>query len=239
MTEKEQTIADAAEAAETASKQRLQDMRDAYESAAGELKEAAEKLRSEIKNIDVQEVGDSAKTWVKENPGLAFFLAVGAGMLVGRALTKAIEPSPPPGLADRARRRANDIAETARHYAGDTANRLSQHAYETGEQVADRVRDFRDSANDRRGILGDVISRRAGDLGNVATEKAAGLMSSFSDAAERAADSMQLAARDLSKSIKKRKGTPENFLDAMSHAAKTVLGAFVFKRLSDWIRERF
>ena len=217
----------------------IEDVREAYENAAGELKEAAERLRDEIKNIDLEKVGDSAKTWVKENPSLAFFLAVGAGMLVGRALTKAFEPPPPPSLSDRVQRRAQALGGSVRHFAGDTADRLSRHAHEAGEHVADRLRDVRGAVNERRGNWSDLISHHAGDLGASASEKTSELVASFSDAAERAADSLQVAARDLSKSIKKRKKSPENFLDALAHAAKTVFGAFIFKRLSDWIRERY
>ena len=237
MATKDQSIEDAPEAA-AEEQDRLKEVREAYESAAGELKEAADRLRTEIKNIDMEKVGDSAKTWVKENPGLAFFLAVGTGMLVGRAITKALEPPPPPSLTNRARMRAQDLGESVRHFAGDTADRFSRHAYEAGEQVADRLRDAREVVHDRRGALSDIISRRAGNLSSSASDRAGELVSSFSDAAERAADSLQLAAKDLSKTLKKRRKAPENFLDALSHAAKTVFGAFIFKRLSDWIRER-
>lgn len=216
----------------------MKEVREAYQTAVNELKEATNRLRTEIQKIDMEQVGESAKDWVKENPGLALFLAIGAGMLVGRAVTKALEPPPPPRLSERARRHAYELAGTTRRMAGDTAERLSRHAHDVGEQVADRLHELRHTVHDRGEAFGERIARRAGDLGSLASEKTDHLVASFTNAAERAADSLQVAARDLSKSLKKRRKSPENFLDALTYAAKTVFGAYVFTRLSDWIRER-
>ncbi len=110
---------------------------------------------------------------------------------------------------------------------------------EAGEQVADRVRSIRGTLKERRSHLGDAFQQRADDLSAAASEKTGELIASFSEAAERAADSLQVAARDLSKSLKKRKQTQQGPFEALLYAAKTVFGAFVFKRLSDWIRERY
>ncbi len=217
----------------------LNELRDAYEQARIDLKQTTDKLRVEIQKIDMEEASEKAKTWVKDNPGLSFFLAIGAGMIVGRALTKAVEPPPPPSLMDRARSRSNYLADNARHYAEDAAGRLSAQATAAGEQLADRVRAARGSIYDHAGSLGDEFNKRASALGESATEKAGELIGTFSDAAERAADSLQVAARDLAKSVKKQKKSPQNLYETLLNSAKTVFGAFVFKRLSDWLRERY
>lgn len=228
---------------QTSSDQQTEDMldelRDAYEKARIDLKETTDKLRAEIRKIDVEEAGDKAKAWVKENPGLAFFMAVGAGMLVGRALTKAMEPPPPPSLVDRARSKSSYLADSARQFAEGAVDRLSTHAAVAGEQVADRVRNARGTVYDRAGAIGETLNKRASAVGDTASEKAEELMSSFSDAAERAADTLQVAARDLAKSVKKQKKSPQNLYEAALHTVRTVFGALVFKRLSDWLRERY
>ena len=217
----------------------LHELREAYEQARIDLKQTTEKLRSELSKIDIEEAGEKAKTWVKDNPSLAFFVAVGAGMLFGRALTKALEPPPPPTLAERARQRSSFLADSARQLAGNTADRFSSHASSAGEHLADRMRQAKGSVYDRAGSLGELINDRASGLGNTASEKAGELISSFSDAAERAADSLQVAAKDLSKTMKKQKSAPQSLYESFMHTAKTVFGAFVFKRLSDWLRERY
>ncbi len=217
----------------------LHELRDAYEQARVDLKQTTNKLRNDLAQIDFEEAGDKAKTWVKENPGLAFFVAVGAGMLFGRALTKALEPPPPPTLSERAKARSNYLVDSARQFAGDTVDRLSTHASSAGEHFADRVRTARGSVYDKAGSLGGLINERANDLGAVATEKTGELISSFSDAAERAADSLQVAARDLSKTMKRQKAAPQSLYETLVHSVKTVFGAFVFKRISDWLRERY
>ncbi len=217
----------------------LEEVRQAYERARTDLKETTDRLRTELKNIDVEQVGESAKNWVKENPGLAFFLAVGAGMLAGRAITKALEPPPPPSFRERARQSTSRWADSARHLADDTQDRLARQAMDAGAQVADRVKSVRGTLHDRTSNLTDVLQQRTNDLSSIATEKAGDLIASFSDAAERAADSLQYAARDLSKSIKKKKKTQLGLWESLAQASKTVFGAFVFKRLTDWIRERY
>ena len=217
----------------------LHELREAYEQARIDLKQTSDRLRSELNKIDLEEAGETAKTWVRENPGLAFFMAVGAGMFVGRALTKALEPPPPPSFSQRAREKSSYLSNSARQFAGDAVDRLSAQATAAGEQMADRVRTTRGSIYDRAGALGDLINQRAGDLGHVANEKTGEIISSFSDAAERAADSLQVAATDLSKTIKKQKGEASSLYDSLLQSAKTVFSAFVFKRISDWIRTRY
>ncbi|MEM8485495.1 MAG: hypothetical protein AAF564_08085 [Bacteroidota bacterium] len=233
----EQPTAEASDAQETG--EMLNELREAYEQARVDLKQTSDRLRSEINKIDLEEAGDAAKTWVKDNPGLAFLMAVGAGMVVGRALTKALEPPPPPSLSQRARQKSSYLTNSARQFAGDTVDRFSAQAAAAGEQMADRVRSTRGSIYDRAGSLGDLINQRAGDLGHVANEKTGEIISSFSDAAERAADSLQVAATDLSKTIKKQKGEASSLYESLLQSAKTVFSAFVFKRISDWIRTRY
>lgn len=242
MAKKEQQVSD--QPADNAQGQQedgelLHELREAYEQARIDLKQTTEKLRSELQKIDVEEAGEKAKTWVKENPGLAFFLAVGAGMLFGRTLTKALDPPPPPSLSERARQKSNFLANSARDFAGDAIDKLSVHASTAGEQMADRMRNVRGSLYERAENLGDDLRSRAGELGNSASHKSNELISSFSDAAERAADSLQVAARDLSKTVKLQRKKQQSLYESILHAAKTVFGAMVFKRLSDWIRERY
>ncbi len=233
----DQAGAEAAEAQETG--EMLNELREAYEQARIDLKQTSDRLRSEINKIDLEEAGEAAKTWVKDNPGLAFFMAVGAGMFVGRALTKALEPPPPPSFSQRAREKSSHLSNATRQFAGDAVDRFSAQAASAGEQMADRVRAARGSIYDRAGSLGDLINQRAGDLGHVANEKTSELISSFSDAAERAADSLQVAATDLSKSVKKQKSEASSLYESLLQSAKTVFSAFVFKRISDWIRTRY
>lgn len=222
----------------TQSDQELMDeLRDSYEKAREELRRSADKLRTEINKFDMEEAGDKARTWVKENPGLAFFMAVGAGMLVGRALTKAFE-TPPPTFSERARKQSGILAQSARKAAGDVVDRLSVHASSAGEQMADKMRVMRGSVSERAEGLGDLLHQRAGELGQTASVKTNELISSFSSAAERAADSLQEAAQGLTESVKNQK-SPAGFVEAFMQTARTVFSAFVFKRLSDWVRERF
>ncbi len=217
----------------------LNELRESYEQARIDLKQTSDRLRNELNKIDLEEAGETAKTWVRENPGLAFLMAVGAGMFVGRALTKALEPPPPPSFSRRAREKSSFLTNSARQFAGDTVDRLSAQAASAGEQMADRVRNTRGSIYDRAGSLGDLINQRAGDLGHVANAKTSEIISSFSDAAERAADSLQVAATDLSKTVKKQKGEASSLYESLLQSVKTVFSAFVFKRISDWVRTRY
>ncbi len=214
------------------------EVKEAYEKARDELKATAERLRKEIDQIDTQKIGKSVTTFIQENPGLSLFLALGAGIVAGKVIANMTKEDPPPTLSERVRANTERLAQSARHAAGEAAGRLAVEAREKGGQVGQQLHTVRDSLHARAGSIGTTLSEHAGQLSESATQRANTMISLFSDAAERAADSLHDAAKDLSKSARKYKKASTNTVGSLSQAAKTIFSAYVFKLLSDWIRKR-
>lgn len=213
-------------------------LKEAYERARDDLKATAERLKEEIEHIDAEEISKSATAWIKENPGLAFAVVVGAGIVAGKAISSLSRPTPPPTLRERMLSRTGEFSDTAKTAAAIAADKLSQQAKMQGEHLAHRLHDVKGAMGSNAQVLGQLLADQANTLGGSASEKTNQLISSFSTAAERAADSLHVAAKDLAKSAKKhKKSTPQGFFPFMQ-AAKTLVSAFIFKQLSDWVRKR-
>ena len=215
-----------------------QHLKEAYERAREDLKATAERLKTEIENIDAEEISQSATAWIKENPALAFALVVGTGIVVGKAITSLSKPEPAPTLRDRVKAGTDQFSQSAKHAASIAADRLSEQAKLQGSHIASKLHEARGSLNNNASTLGNILNDQAHHLGEVASAKTNHIITSFSDAAERAADSLHDAAKDLSKSAKKyKKSTPKGFVP-FAQATKTLISAYVLKQLSDWIRKR-
>ena len=215
-----------------------QHLKEAYERARDDLRATAERLKAEIENIDAEEISKSATVWIKENPALAFALVVGAGIVAGKAISSLSSPEPPPTLRDRMVNKTGELSHSAKNAASYAADRLSQQAKVQGEHLASRLHEAKGTMGNNANLLGQLLAEQANHLGDSATVKTNQVISSFTNAAERAADSLHVAAKDLAKSAKKyKKSTPKGFFPFMQ-AAKTLVSAFIFKQLSDWVRKR-
>ena len=215
-----------------------QHLKEAYERARDDLRATAERLKAEIENIDAEEISQSATVWIKENPGLAFALVVGAGILAGKAITSLSRPVQPPSIRDRVLSTTGELSNSAKNAASLAAVKLSQQAKVQGEHLANKMHEAKGTVGNNAHLLGQLLAEQANNLGVSASDKTNQLLSSFTNAAEQAADSLHVAAKDLSKSAKKyKKSTPQGFFPFMQ-AAKTLVSAYIFKQLSDWVRKR-
>ncbi len=216
----------------------VDEAREAYERARDELSETAERLREEISSIDAQQVADNAKTWVKENPGLSVLLAVGAGILLGKAVSDVMRKDPPT-LSERLRSESGRLLHDARRYAGRTGASVSRRVEETGEHLAEHARALGDQVQRQASLLSDQIAEQRGELTSEGMRRTQDWIASVSGSAERAARSLQDAARDLSSSASQRIPDRLPAWDGLSNIVKSIFGAVAFKKISDWIKERY
>ena len=72
------------------------DLAERYANAKREINESINRLRYEMAQFDAAKAREQARHWVEENPALAAFLAVGAGIVIGKLVSKAFQPPPPP-----------------------------------------------------------------------------------------------------------------------------------------------
>ena len=218
--------------AQNARRQQLDELTQAYERARDELNDAVRTLRMEIAKIDLDQARTRARTWVDENPTLAVFLGIGAGIVTGRLMSSAFRSDPPP-VSVRARRQADRWAHDAEGYASELSTALAYHlgraaraAGEAGEYVADHSADIgervakaareasKDASKraDRLGKdvskhadrLGKDFSKRASHAGADVSRRAEDFAESVADSTSRSVHALEEAAHDLSKTLKKR-----------------------------------
>lgn len=242
----------------------LDELTRAYERARDELNDAVRTLRAEIANVDIDQARLRARTWVDENPTLAVFLGIGAGIVTGRLLSNAFR-SEPPALTDRARLRADRWASDAGGYANELSSALAFHlgraaraAGEAGDYVAHQGADVAERVSQAARQTGEDVSRRAERLGKDFSKRASHAGHDVSKRAEDAADALasstersvhalEDAAQDLAKTLKKKSkaagkkskkqvGRGLEFSDTAVNAARTAVAAVVVKKVNDWMK---
>lgn len=189
----------------------LQELTNAYNRARDELNEAIRNVRSELARVDIDQARRRAKSWVDENPTLAVFLGIGAGIFAGRLLSSAMHPEPPP-LPERARHRAQMMVRDGGEYAGELgaviAKQVARAVHEAGEAGA--------FAAKRSGEVAETVGRKARTLGDDVSHRAEKASRNLSKQAERVGRDASHRARDLGESLSSR---VDEIADALSDGA--------------------
>ncbi len=226
--------------AEDAVKEEVTDKTDeiaaTYERAKQELNEAVSKLRDELKQLDLEKARQQARTWVEENPTLTVFLALGAGIVVGRLIAGALKPAPPPPLSQRLKSQGRELASQAKYYAHDVSDVVAERAIEVGDAIVRRARELGEDVTRRARELGEDITRRATDAVAASSERAADWGESISERSSRAAHAVQDTAEEVAGSAKARTGHSLDVFDSLFNTAKSITAALVVKKVTDWLR---
>ena len=207
-----------------------------YERAKHELNEAVSKLRHELSELDMAKARQQARTWAEENPTLTVVIALGAGVLVGRLLSEALKPAPPPPLSERLRTRGLSAASQARRYAHDVGDVVSDRAKEAGEEIVRRARELGEDVSRRAREMGQDVTRRAADVMASASERTSDWGESVSDHSGELAHAIHDAVEDLADTVKGRAGHSRDVFDSVFNAAKSITAALLVKKVTDWLR---
>jgi len=207
-----------------------------YERAKHELNEAVAKLRDELARLDLEKARQRARTWVEENPTLAVMLALGAGVVVGRIVSEALKPAPPPPLSARLKMQGQALASQARHYAHDMGDVVSERAAEIGDVLGRRARELGEDVTRRTKELGEDLTRRAASAVAEASEQATGWGETVKERSGPAMRALQEAGEDVAGAARTRVGSSRDVFDTLVNAAKTVTAAVVVKKVTDWLR---
>ncbi len=223
--------ADANGAPESDVSQRLSEFTDSlqqtFEKAQQQLSGAVTRLREEAANVDFEGARTRAKSWVEENPTLSVAAAIGAGLLIGKALGSALTPEPP-----TLKKRALKQAARVQRYASDLSEELAQRAARAGGAIAAGG-----------AVAAAAASRKAQQVGHVVAENAADLGGRVVGYAEEVLDDVQGATKDTRKQFKKKTKKARkqadrgiDFAGSLLDAARTAVAAVVVKKITDWTR---
>ncbi|MDZ4702185.1 MAG: hypothetical protein SH809_20915 [Rhodothermales bacterium] len=216
----------------------LDEARSAYARARQDLSEATERLRGEIRDFDAREAGESARQWVRENPGFSLLLAAGAGVLLGKVLTDALHKDPPT-FTERLQRRAGRFTSEARRMADHAADRAARQLAESSDYAVSRARTLGGRVHEQAGDLSSELARQASERGADSLRRASDWIASLSESAQNATHSLQHAAREASAAVAQRVPAHSSLRDGLQKAVQTIMGVIAFKKVSDWIKERY
>ena len=217
--------------------QAADDIAGAYADARRELNESMNRLRYEMAQFDAAQARARARTWVEENPVLAAFLAVGAGIVVGKLIAKAVRPAPPPTLGERLRQQSRSLASRAQHVAHDLGDVVAARASEAGEGLARRASKASASVSRHARDLGDIVAQRAEEIADEAADQVGALGDTLSEQSHDAGRALRRQAAEAADSIKSSADQGISWAESGLNAAKTVAAAYVVKRFADWIRK--
>lgn len=216
----------------------------AYERARNELQNAVARLRAEVSRVDLAQARLQARNWVRENPELASLLAIGGGLLVGRLISSAFKPAPPPTLGERLRQRADVLTTQAQRLAEDVAAAIASGAVVAGSAVAKTAKVASAQAQE----VGETLARRAGEaaaaashgaaeLGEVLADRARTYGDSAAHFAEAAAHSIEKSAGKIERKLEKRASRGADYAESALNAARTIVAAAVIRRVNQWLRK--
>lgn len=227
---------------------------DAVAELRRELLNAIGDLRADVARLQMDEARGRLRQWIRNNPTLAIFLATGTGILAGRIVTKMLEPSPPPPLSERVRRRAQALAQAARRQAQEAGEGVSERASkarrraeetrkvaedraaEAGDRLRKRAHDWSTAVADRASSLGSQAADRAKSLGASIGQDADEVRSSVADRAARASEALKSSAQGITDTADKvRSGYKAAKIGAK--VAKVAFALLVAKKGADWIRK--
>ncbi len=216
----------------TATAERLNEftgqLNETFEKAQKQITDTVARLREEAANVDFDQARVRARSWVEENPTLSVAIAVGAGLLVGKALGSALTPEPP-----TLKKRALKQAQRVQRYAVDLGGDLAHRAALAGGALAAGGAAAASAASHKAQQVGHVVTERAADVG--------GRVATYTDGV---LDTMQDATKDTRKQLKKktkkaRKSAEHgiDFAGALVDTARTAVAAVVVKKITDWTRK--
>jgi ElaB/YqjD/DUF883 family membrane-anchored ribosome-binding protein len=216
----------------------LEEARSAYDRARQELSDATDRLHGEIRDFDAREVRDSARQWVRENPGLSLLLAAGAGVLLGKVLADALHKDPPT-LTERLQRRAGRLTSGARRLADHAADRAARQLAESSEFAVSRVRALGGRVQEQAGDLSAELARQAADRSAESMRRASDWVAALSESAQQATRALLHAAREASSAVARRVPDSFSLREGLQKATQAFIGILAFKKISDWIKERY
>ena len=207
-----------------------------YERAKKELTEAVSKLHDELKQIDVQKARQQARTWVEENPTLTVFLALGAGIVVGKLIAGALKPAPPPPLSHRLKSQGRELASQAGHYAHDVSDVVADRAAEVGEAIVRRARELGEDVSRRARELGEDVTRRATEAVAATSDRAEDWGEAVSERSGRAAHAVHDTAEEVAGMVKARTGHGLGVFESLFNTIKSITAALIVQKVTEWLR---
>jgi ElaB/YqjD/DUF883 family membrane-anchored ribosome-binding protein len=220
------------------------DLTATFERTREDLSGIIDRIRTQVSDFDADSTRTQVKTWVEENPTIAVAVAVGGGLLLGRALGSAFSPPPPPTFGERIRGGAHDLGEKA----SSIGEELLKSAAVAGAAIAAgstaAAHEAGKGARKASGVLSDYATtaqHRLSDLAEDVEDVYDDLSDKASKQAHRTGKQLRKTRKKVSKQGKHLAHEAEHVVSIGSEmseralaAARTVVAAYVVKKIGDW-----
>ncbi len=213
------------------------DLSATFDKTREDLSGVLETLRLQAAEFDAKQAGTQVKTWVEANPAIAVAVAVGGGLLIGRALGSAFSPPPPPTFKQRVQSGAHQVGERA----SSLGEEILKSAAVAGAAIAAGSAKAVSEASKGAHKAGEVIADYASTASDRASHLAEDAYQSVDDFSETASKEIKKAgkrARKQGKHLAHEASSAAHIGAEMSEramaAARTVVAAYVVKKIGDW-----
>lgn len=207
-----------------------------FEAAQKEIQAAMSEMRREFARANVEEAKSKARSWVERHPVLAVSMAVGVGIVIGRAVSVALQPDPWPvrtrkkgqQLATRAQKIAREAGASAADRASRTRKELAKETAEARRRVgtsAEKALSGARKAGTQASHLGERVAHLAEDTYGTLTQRASQAAHSVQERADEVAEAAHEAAEQGSK-----------WASALFTTVRTLLIAVVVRKLTRFFR---
>ncbi len=213
------------------------DLSATFDKTREDLSGVLDNLRTQAAEFDANQARTQVKTWVEENPTIAVAIAVGGGLLLGRALGSAFSPPPPPTFKQRVQSGAHHVGERASSLGEEILKSAAVAGAAIAAGSAKAAHEASKGASKAGEIIADYASTASDRVSHLADD-AYGAVDEFSGTASKEFKKVSKKARKQGKHLAHEASSVAHVGAEMSEramaAARTVVAAYVVKKIGDW-----
>ncbi len=213
------------------------DLSATFDKTREDLSGVLDNLRLQAAEFDAKEAGTQVKTWVEANPTIAVAVAVGGGLLLGRAIGSAFSPAPPPTFTQRVQSGAHQVGERASSLGEEILKSAAVAGAAIAAGSAKAAHEASKGVNKAGGVIADYASTAQDRVSHLADD-AYGAVDQFSGVASKEFKKASKKARKQGRHLADEASSVAHVGAEMSEramaAARTVAAAYVVKKIGNW-----
>lgn len=202
---------------------------------------AMAEMTREFTKANIDDAQERAKSWVAEHPVLTVALAVGAGVVLGHALSRARRPAP---LSKRVRRQGKKLASQSSKLARDLGEDVAERAALAGSVLAAKAARAKAETRGVASSLRNAIEAGTSEVSHYVHaqrdrvgENAEDVLDAATSRAIDAWHAVQDVAEDASEAVEDMAKQGFGFVEQLMRVLKTVFTAVALKKITEWFRK--
>jgi ElaB/YqjD/DUF883 family membrane-anchored ribosome-binding protein len=207
-----------------------------FDKTRDDLSGILDTLRTQAAAFDADQTRTQVKSWVEANPTIAVAIAVGGGLLLGRALGAAFSPPPPPTFKQRLASGAHEVGARA----SSLSEEILKGAAVAGAAIAAGSAKAAGEAAKGANRAGEVIADYASNASHVVSDLTEDASDAIHDLTDEAGKKLRKGTKKARKQGKhlaheaaEAASIGSEMTDRALGAARTVVAAYVVKKIGE------